>query len=223
MFRIEGVVTGMVATNCYTFINEETKEAIFIDVSGNVDTLTRVVKNENLTPKAILLTHAHFDHMDAVEGIRKEYPDIEVIIGENDAPLLEDPMSNLSLAFTGTPISIKADKTVSDGEEISLIGLTIKCIEVPGHTAGGMCYFIDQQTNKGDNEDVLTKGNVLFDGDTLFHASIGRSDFPTGDGDALINNIREKLFVLPEDTLVLPGHESQTSIKWEKNNNPYFN
>ena len=222
MYRIEGVVTGMVATNCYTLINEESKEAIFIDVSGDVETLTRVVKNENLTPQAVLLTHAHFDHMDAVDGIREEFPDIEVIIGENDAPLLENPMSNLSLAFTGTPISTKADRTVSDGEVISLIGLTIKCIEVPGHTIGGMCYYIDNQINKGDNGDILTKTGLLFDGDTLFYASIGRSDFPTGDEEALLNNIRKKLFVLPEDTLVLPGHNNKTSIKMEKNNNPYF-
>lgn len=223
MYRIEGVVTGMIGTNCYTLINEETKEAIFIDASGNTETLTRVVKNENLTPKAILLTHAHFDHMDGVEGIREEFPDIEVIIGENDAPLLEDPISNLSLAFTGNPISTKADRTVSDGEEISLIGLTIKCIEVPGHTIGGICYYIDNQINKGDNGDILTKTGVIFDGDTLFWASIGRSDFPTGDEETLLRNIREKLFVLPEDTLVLPGHNNKTSIKWEKKNNPYFN
>ena len=141
MYKLAAVVTGMVATNCYTLFNEDTKEAILIDASGNANTLLRTVREEGLSPKSILLTHAHFDHMDGVEGIRKEYPDIEVIIGENDAPLLKDQGSNLSLMFLGIPITLEADKTVSDGDELEIIGLSSNRIEVPGHTIGGMCYF----------------------------------------------------------------------------------
>ena len=224
MYKLAAVVTGMVATNCYTLFNEDTKEAILIDASGNANTLLRTVREEGLSPKAILLTHAHFDHMDGVEGIRKEYPDIEVIIGENDAPLLDNPSVNLSLAFTGIPVSIKADRTVKDGEEIELIGLKIKCIEVSGHTIGGMCYYIESLPPSGDGvSQSMTNKGVLFDGDTLFHGSVGRSDFPTGDAEALLKNIREKLFTLPDDTQVFPGHDSETTIRWEKTYNPYFN
>ena len=209
MYKMSSVTTGPVATNCYTIINEDSNEAILIDASGSVARLLSAVKEAGATPKALLLTHAHFDHMDAVDKIREEYPEIEVIIGANDAPLLEDPSLNLSYSFMGDPVTTKADRTVSDGEEIELIGIRIKCIEVPGHTIGGMCYFMPELTS-------------LFDGDTLFHGSIGRSDFPTGDGDALIESIATKLFILPDDTRVFPGHDSETTIGWEKANNYYF-
>ena len=109
----------------------------------------------------------------------------------------------------GKNLVVKADKTVRDGEEIELIGLNIKCIEVPGHTIGGMCYYIPDLKS-------------LFDGDTLFRGSVGRSDFPTGNGEDLINNIREKLLTLPEDTNVFPGHDSPTTIGREKEHNYYF-
>ncbi len=209
MYKMSSVTIGPVATNCYTIINEESKEAILIDVSGNAERLLAAVKEAGAKPVALLLTHAHFDHMDATDAIRAQYPDIEVIIGENDAPLLENPSLNLSYGFMGEPVTVKADRTVSDGDELELIGIRIKCIEVPGHTIGGMCYYMPDLT-------------ALFDGDTLFHGSIGRSDFPTGDGDALIESIATKLFVLPSDTRVFPGHDSETTIGWEKSNNPYF-
>lgn len=210
MYKISGRVLGPVATNCYTIVNEETKESILIDAADrNSSRLLAASEEAGATPVAMLITHAHFDHTDGIPAVRSKYPDVEVIIGENDAPLMEDPILNLSLSFMGEAFSTKADRTVADGEEIELIGLKIKCIEVPGHTVGGMCYYIPEL-------------NVLFDGDTLFCGSVGRSDFPTGDGDLLIKSIREKLFVLPDDTKVLPGHDAQTTIHTEKVGNFYF-
>ena len=141
--------------------------------------------------------------------IRSEYPDIEVIIGKNDEELLSNPNLNLSMAFMGDPVSVRVDKTVNDGEVIEFIGIRIECIEVPGHTIGGMCYYIESL-------------GTLFDGDTLFHSSIGRSDFPTGNGEDLIKNIKDKLLVLPEETQVFPGHDSETTIGREKMSNYYF-
>ena len=211
MYKISGVSTGPIGTNCYTLLNEDTKEAILIDATGRADTLLRAADAAEAKVVAVLLTHAHFDHVDGVDGIREKLPDVTVIIGEKDAPLLENPSLNLSLAFMGNPVSVKADRTVNDGEELELIGLTIRCIEVPGHTVGGMCYYTDS-----------TPVPIVFDGDTLFHYSVGRSDFPTGDEETLINNIKEKLFTLPDETKVFPGHESETTIGWEKENNPYF-
>ncbi|MBO4864406.1 MAG: MBL fold metallo-hydrolase [Eubacterium sp.] len=216
MYKLSGVTTGPIGTNCYTVINDDTKEAILIDATGRAETLLRASEAAEAKVVAILLTHAHFDHVDGVEGLREKLPDVTVIIGEKDAPLMENPSLNLSLAFMGIPVSVKADKTVTDGEILELIGLKIKCIEVPGHTAGGMCYYIESFPF-GDSEK-----KVLFDGDTLFHYSIGRSDFPTGDEDTLINSIKEKLFTLPDSTNVFPGHEGETTIGWEKEYNPNF-
>lgn len=209
MYKMSSVTTGLVATNCFTIINEDTKEAIMIDASGNPKHLLEDIVIAEAKPVAILLTHAHFDHIDAVDMIRSEFPDIEVIIGKNDEELMGNPNLNLSMAFMGDPVSVKADKTVNDGEVINLIGIRIECIEVPGHTKGGMCYYMPELS-------------ALFDGDTLFHGSVGRSDFPTGDSQLLLDSIRGKLFTLPDETKVFPGHDSETTIGWEKKNNMFL-
>ena len=209
MYKMSSVTTGLVATNCFTIINEDTKEAIMIDASGNPKHLLEDIVIAEAKPVAILLTHAHFDHIDAVDMIRSEFPDIEVIIGKNDEELMGNPNLNLSMAFMGDPVSVKADRTVNDGEVINLIGIRIECIEVPGHTKGGMCYYMPELS-------------TLFDGDTLFHGSVGRSDFPTGDSQLLLDSIRGKLFTLPDETKVFPGHDSETTIGWEKENNMFF-
>ncbi|MBR6402821.1 MAG: MBL fold metallo-hydrolase [Eubacterium sp.] len=209
MYKMTCRTQGPVATNCYTVINEDTNEAILVDASGSTDSLLSAVKDAGAKLVAVLLTHAHFDHVDAVEKVRDIFPEVQVYIGVNDEKLLSDPGLNLSLAFMGNPVSVKSDNTVSDGEEIELIGLKIRCIEVPGHTIGGMCYYIESL-------------GTLFDGDTLFHGSIGRSDFPTGNGEDLIKNIEDKLLVLPEETKVFPGHDSETTIGREKTSNYYF-
>ncbi len=223
MYKLSCKTLGPIGTNCYTVINEDTNEAILIDATGEADILLREVKSAGALPKALLLTHAHFDHIDAVDKVRAEYPDIEVIIGEKDAPLMENPSLNLSLAFLGKPFSTKADRTVSDGEEIEFIGLKIKCIEVPGHTVGGMCYYFELDIENDEGEILpINRQRILFDGDTLFRRSIGRSDFPTGDGELLIRSIDAKLLVLPEDTKIFPGHDSETTVGSEKKNNYYF-
>jgi len=209
MYKMTCRTLGPVATNCYTLINEDTNEAILIDATGSAESLLGAVKEAGAKLVAVLLTHAHFDHVDAVEEVRKECPGVKVYIGRNDERLLADPGLNLSLAFMGQPVSIKVDENITDGDVLNMIGLDIKCIEVPGHTIGGICYYIESL-------------GALFDGDTLFHSSVGRSDFPTGDAEALIKNIEEKLFVLPDETKVFPGHDSETTIGREKTNNYYF-
>ena len=209
MYKITYSSLGVIGTNCYTLINDSTGEAILVDATGDLDSLLQGITEINADLKAVLLTHAHFDHIDAVDGVKKKFPKADVYIGENDEKLLGNPNLNLAMSFMGKNLVVKADKTVRDGEEIELIGLNIMCIEVPGHTIGGMCYYIPDLKS-------------LFDGDTLFRGSVGRSDFPTGNGEDLINNIREKLLTLPEDTNVFPGHDSPTTIGREKEHNYYF-
>ena len=218
MYKLAGVTTGPIETNCYTVINEDTAEAILVDATGRAEVILRAANEAGAKVKALLLTHGHFDHVDAVDEVRKLCPDIEVIIGEKDVPVLENPSLNLSLSIMGEAFSTKADRTVKDGEEIELIGLKIRCIEVPGHTVGGMCYYTE--VSSGEESSGIIP--IVFDGDTLFHESIGRSDLPTGDGEALIKNIKEKLFTLPEETHVCPGHNSDTTIGYEKQTNIYF-
>ena len=199
-------VLGDLATNCYTVVNTATREAIIIDPAANAEFLLEMIKNQQYKLIKIFLTHGHFDHILGIEGIKKAYPDVPVVIGKNDEDILATPAANLSMMFSGNPVALKADETVNDHDVVEILGTKVKCIEVPGHTKGGMCFYFEE--NK-----------MLFAGDTLFAGSIGRSDFPTGDGEALVRNIKEKLLVLPEDTVVYPGHNNRTTIGREKVDN----
>ncbi|MBO5424480.1 MAG: MBL fold metallo-hydrolase [Lachnospiraceae bacterium] len=201
-------VLGSLGTNCYTVANTETREALVVDPAARGDFLIEMYKNQNLKPVAILLTHGHFDHVGAVKDLKAAYPDIKIYAGVEEEDILKRPELNLSMMF-GANMSLEADCYVADGEEIELLGTQIKCINVPGHTKGGTCfYFADDR--------------MVFSGDTLFYSSIGRSDFPTGNERDLLDNIEKKLLTLPEDVTVYPGHNDRTSIKREKAQNPYF-
>jgi len=201
-------VLGVCATNCYAVVNTDTRETIIIDPADRGTFLIDMYKNQNLKPVAVLLTHGHFDHIAALADIRKEYPDIKVYAGKEEEDVLKRPELNLSGMF-GSVLREEADSYVDDGDCIELIGTKIKCIHVPGHTKGGTCYYFAEE-------------KMLYSGDTLFYSSVGRSDFPTGDGHLLLDSIEKKLFELPEDVNVYPGHDSRTTIKREKENNPFF-
>lgn len=201
-------VLGSLATNCYTIANSETREAIIVDPAARGDFLVNMYKNQNLKPIAVFLTHGHVDHVGAVPELREAYPDIKVYAGKEEKDVLKRPELNLSMMF-GASISMEADQYVSDGEELDILGTKVKCLSVPGHTKGGMCYYFEGE-------------QMVFSGDTLFYSSIGRSDFPTGNEHELLDNIEKKLFTLPDEVTVYPGHNDRTSIKREKASNPYF-
>lgn len=201
-------VLGSFSTNCYTVANSDTREAIIIDPADRADYLIGMYENQNLKPVAVLLTHGHYDHIGALSGIREAYPDIKVYAGINEEEVLKNTDLNLS-SVLGTAMVTAADIYVDDNDIIELLGTRIKCLHVPGHTKGGTCYYFADE-------------KLLFSGDTLFYGSIGRSDFPTGDGHALLENIEKKLLVLPGDVTVYPGHNDRTSIQKEKEYNPYF-
>lgn len=204
--RIEKFVLSSMGTNCYFIENEETNELVIVDPAVCTDYLVSHVKSKGYTPKAILLTHAHFDHVMGIDGWVKEF-EIPVYLHEEEKEILANPRLNLSQMF-GTEYSYDNVHCLKDGDEITLAGISFRVIHTPGHTKGGCCYYIEDES-------------VLISGDTLFCQSVGRSDFPTGDMATLVNSIREKLFCLPDDTLVYPGHERQTCIADEKRLNPF--
>ncbi len=192
---------GEIVENCYLCANTETKECFIVDPGDNARLINLRIHENNYKPVAILLTHGHWDHIGAAKEIKNEY-DIPIVASAAEEKVLTDPRVNLSSMFGGAAI-VKANRFVNDGDEIEYAGLKIKVISTPGHTCGSVCFYIEEN-------------GVLFSGDTLFAASYGRTDFPTGSTAALFNSIKNKLLVLPEDTIVYAGHMEATSIGNER-------
>lgn len=206
--EIKRLVLGMLRTNCYIVYSEETKKAVVIDPAAEPKRITEALSELSLTPEAVLLTHGHFDHMLAADALRKEYH-IPVGLLSEEAELLSDPLKNCSATFFSAPYGTVADEYFVDGQELTYLGGELKVLATPGHTAGCCCYYMAAE-------------NVLFSGDTLFCGSVGRTDLPTSSPAMIGSSIKEKLFVLPEDTLVLPGHGEETTIGEEQRHNPYI-
>lgn len=205
--QINRKVLGMVQTNCYLLINNETQEVVLIDPAAQAKELIATVEEMKLKPAAILLTHGHFDHIGAVGSVAAHFQ-IPVYAGKEEADMLQDANLNLSGQF-GTPMTIKANRFLADQEMFTLAGFEFKVFHTPGHTKGGVCYYIVTE-------------DVLFSGDTLFRESIGRTDLPTGNMSTLVRSVRSLLEVLPDDTAVYPGHEAETTAGHEKTYNPYL-
>lgn len=205
--KIEKFVLGSLGTNSYLLINEETKEVLIVDPATCPDYLVQHIKSNGYLPKAILLTHGHFDHVMGLDGFVKEF-DIPIYLHEEEKKILEDPSLNLSAMF-GSSYAYHNVQCLKDGEILELAGLSLQVIHTPGHTCGSCCYYIKEE-------------DVLISGDTLFCQSVGRSDFPTGSMSTLVHSIREKLFSLPDDTMVYPGHNEVTCIADEKMYNPFI-
>ena len=199
--KIEKFVLGSMGTNCYFIINEETKELVIVDPATCPDYVVSHVRTNDYLPKAIFLTHAHFDHVMGIDDWVKEFG-IPVYLHEDEKKILADPELNLSGVF-GASYSYSNVKCLKDGQELDIAGFHFKVIHTPGHTSGGCCYYCAEE-------------DVLISGDTLFYQSVGRSDFPTGSMGTLVRSIKEKLFCLPENVMVYPGHNDATCIGDEK-------
>lgn len=205
--KIGRITLGMCQTNTYFVYRNDTKEGIIFDPADRGDYLYEKFTDNGITVGAIVLTHGHFDHIWGVEKL-VELSGATVYAGEDEAELLGSASMNCSKGC-GRPCEIVPDKLLGDNEEISLCGITIKAIKTPGHTMGGMCYYIPE-------------AGFLIAGDTLFSGSVGRTDLPTGSMSTLIRSIKEKLMVLPDDTKVYPGHGDSTTIFGERNYNPFI-
>lgn len=205
--KIEKFVTGIISTNCYLAINEETKQTVVIDPAACPSYLMGHIKSEGLQVEAILLTHGHFDHIMGIDGFREEFP-VPVYVHEGDKETLLDPALNLSISYTSGYTFGGADY-IRDGQRLELAGFSFRVIHTPGHTPGGVCYYVESE-------------GVLFSGDTLFQNSVGRTDFPNSSTSDLIRSLREKVMQLPDDVKVYPGHMGETTIGHERKNNPFI-
>ena len=205
--KIEKFVTGIISTNCYLVINEETKQTVVIDPAACPSYLMGHMKSEGLQVEAILLTHGHFDHIMGIDDLRREFP-VPVYVHEGDRETLLDPALNLSSSYTNGYTFDGADY-IRDGQRLELAGFSFQVIHTPGHTPEGVCYYLESE-------------GVLFSGDTLIQNSVGRTDFPNSSMSDLIRSLREKVMKLPDDVKVYPGHMGETTIGHERKYNPFI-
>lgn len=208
-------ILGPIGTNVYSLHRDGCRDAVVIDPAADGERIFEVLTSWGLRVSAILLTHAHFDHIGGVAKL-KSLSGAKVYLSELETTLSKDPQANLSADYH-TPVTVSPDVSVRDGDVFTEADITFRVISTPGHTEGSCCYYIDENGSGGTGDGKP----MLFCGDTLFLESCGRTDMPTGSQSALVRSIREKLFVLPDETRVYPGHMDDTTIGHEKKYN-YF-
>ncbi len=201
------MVLGAVSTNCYFLYREDTKEAIVFDPADHGADIFRALKDMDISVGAIVLTHGHFDHIMGVAKLR-QLSHCQIYAGRDEAELLGDENKNMSVNY-GLVVTVTPDVLLADGQEIELCGIKLKTIFTPGHTPGSCCFYVQE-------------ADLLISGDTLFEGSVGRTDFPGGSMTALVDAVKTKLFCLPDDTKVYPGHGGTTTIGDEKKYNPFL-
>jgi glyoxylase-like metal-dependent hydrolase (beta-lactamase superfamily II) len=204
--RVERVVVGALEVNCYIVLDEKSKEGIVIDPGAEGRRIVRIIEGESINLKYIINTHGHVDHIGANRDVKNAFPDALLAIGEFDLPLLRNAMNSYIAMMVGAKESPEPDLLLKEGDIIEFGECTLKVIHTPGHTPGSIC--------------LLTEG-IVFTGDTLFAGSIGRVDLPMSQPEKLIPSIKEKLMILPDDTVVLPGHGPKSTIGYERRYNPF--
>ncbi|WP_085523369.1 MBL fold metallo-hydrolase [Tuberibacillus sp. Marseille-P3662] len=200
---------GAIQTNAYIIYNQQ-KDAVIIDPGDEFDKIKDAVETRGLNPNAILLTHAHFDHIGALDKTRDHW-NIPVYLHIKESDWLDHPDKNGSAYFPMVSnITLKPADILIESEKLLTIGsFTFEILETPGHSPGSVSFYVRQE-------------NVIFSGDALFYGSIGRTDLYGGDQKQLLESIDSKLLVLPDETIVAPGHGFETTIKNERMSNPFF-
>ena len=206
----ETIVSRPFAENTYIAQISGRSDCVIFDPGFEPDAIIEYVTRQRLTPAAILNTHGHVDHIAGNETLKRCWPDCPLVIGAIDAEKLTDPLKNLSGVYGAGLTSPPADTLVREGDVYRAAGMELEVREAPGHSTGHVVF--------------VWKGGepwVVFGGDVLFQGSVGRTDFPDGSAEQLAAAIRTKLYTLPDDTIVLPGHGDPTTIGDEKRHNPF--
>jgi hydroxyacylglutathione hydrolase len=208
--HIRTLVSMPFEENTYVVWRPGSSECVVIDPGLQPELIEECLREERLDLRAILNTHGHADHIAGNEAMKQLAPDAPLIIGSGDARMLTDADANLSAGFGFAVLSPPADRTVKEGDVIETAGLAFRVLDIPGHSPGHV-VFVHEGTPV-----------QVFGGDVLFRGSIGRYDFPGGNGPLLLEGIRRKLFTLPADTVVYPGHGPVTTIGYEMQTNPFL-
>lgn len=205
--KIHNIPMGYIGTNTYLVHDEETMKGFVVDPGDYSSKISEEIRKMGISIEYIILTHGHADHIMGVNRFKEDFPEVKVVAHKKEKEMLLNKDLNMSTQY-GFPTEFDADIYVEDGEELTVGELTLKFIFTPGHSPGGMCIYIENE-------------HTLFSGDTLFRRSIGRTDFPGCSFNALKQSIHNKLWQLPDETKVFPGHMEPTSIGFEKEKNPF--
>ncbi|MCF7957481.1 MAG: MBL fold metallo-hydrolase [Phycisphaerae bacterium] len=208
--KVDCFALGVYQTNCFVIRpNEQRTECLVIDPGFDAEPLVRFLKENALVPQKILLTHGHCDHIAGLELLKRQYASLPVHIGDKDAEMLTNADANLS-SMMGFPLQYApAEVQLAPGDLIDWETLHLAVLATPGHTPGSVSFY-------------CRDARVVFVGDALFAGSIGRTDFPNGNSQQLLDSIRQQLFTLPDETIVYSGHGPETTIGHEKRTNPFL-
>lgn len=207
--KIDHLILGAYETNSYVLRqNDASKDCLIIDTGLDAVRLINFLTERQLNPLAVVFTHGHVDHIGGATALRRSFPEMRVYIHKFDAEMLSEPQANLS-GMSGMPFRTEPeDVSLTEQDVVEEASIQLLVLHIPGHTPGGICLYSNEE-------------GVAFVGDTLFADSVGRTDFPGGSMPQLISSIKEKLFTLPDETDVYPGHGPATTIGHEKTHNPF--
>lgn len=208
--HVQMITVGMFQSNCFVAHCEDTRDAIIIDAGDDSDRILSYVKGSKLNVKMVVNTHAHIDHVAALADVVAELS-VPVVMHENEMPIYNSLPQHAAMFGLMTPESVKIDRFLKNGEELTFGNVTGRVLETPGHSPGGVSLMF------GD-----TAPPRVFVGDVLFHGSIGRTDLPGADHLQMVGTLKNVIMQLPNDTIVYPGHGPETTIGVEKMTNPFL-
>lgn len=202
IYILDSIIVGDMSTNCYLFGSAKTRHVVIIDPGADFYRIKATIDKKGLVPEFIINTHGHIDHI----GANAEFG-LPIFIHADDADFLTNPVKSLSLFYGNSLVSPKASRLLQHDDAIEVSDISLKVIHTPGHTPGSISLYHD---------------GLVFSGDTLFESGIGRTDFPYGDHKKIVSSIKDRLMLLDDHTIVLPGHGDKTTIGKERNCNSWI-